>query len=239
MQHNERMVDDFGQPYFGARSDGVRGRGDEHQAVGAVGQTFDFGAGERFGDDAEFDFAARDGHHDLRAGVLFERNADLRVGAQEVGQVVGQEAVRGVGVGPQGDVAAYAGGERGEVGVHLFEPGEDLAGVAQQRFARARGLDTARLAHEERRAERGLELQQAMAGRGRREVDAFGSARQVARFGDGDEESQVGEVVMHRSDLTNAVLVESQLSSFGGASIMAREKSVDFRFRFLRTLSRW
>ena len=67
-------------------------------------------------------------------------------------------------------------------------------------------------------------------------MHAFGAARQIVRLGDGDEEPEVGEVVVHRSLLTNAVLLESQLFDLDGASIMASLKPVCFRFRFLRTL---
>ena len=59
--------------------------------------------------------------------------------AQEIAQVFRQEAVDGVGVGEDGDLAVQAAGVGRQVGVHLFELGEDLAGVAEQGFAGRRG----------------------------------------------------------------------------------------------------
>jgi hypothetical protein len=129
--------------------------------------------------------------------VFFQRHAHLRVGAQELGQVVGQKTVRGVRVGPQADMAAHALGVGGEVGVHLFELGEHLAGVTQQGLAGAGEGDATGTAGEQRRADGLFEQAHAVAGRGGGEVRPLGAARQVLRFGDGHEEAKVGEIVAH------------------------------------------
>lgn len=59
-----------------------------------------------FGEDADFDFAAGNRVGDLRAGVFFKADAQLWVLFQEIGQIVRQEGMSGMGVGPQADTAA-------------------------------------------------------------------------------------------------------------------------------------
>jgi hypothetical protein len=83
---------------------------------------------------------------------------------QKDAEIFGQEAVDGVGVGKHGDLADQPAGVWGEVGMHLFELGEDLPGVAKQRFAGRRRIQAARMAGKQRHAKGGFELRQPMAG---------------------------------------------------------------------------
>ncbi len=129
--------------------------------------------------------------------MLFECDAHLRMLPQESGEVVGQEGMRRVRVRPQRDVSAHPFGVGGEIGVHLFDLGEHLAGVAQQRLAGAGEDDAACAPFEERRTERLLEQMQSMAGRGGCQLHAGGAARQVLLFGNGDKKSQINKVVAH------------------------------------------
>ena len=139
------------------------------------------------GYDADIDVSACDRHDDFRTVVFFKRDADLRVAAKKVGEIVGQIAVRGVRVGPQADMAANAGGERRKVGVHLFELREDLPRVTQQRFAGARQRNAACLPLEECSSECLFELPDAVAGRRRGEMHTAGAVREVLRLGNSDE----------------------------------------------------
>jgi drug/metabolite transporter (DMT)-like permease len=117
--------------------------------------------------------------------------------AQENAKVFGQEAVDGVGVGEDSDLAVQAAGVGGEVGVHLFELGEDLPGVAEQRFAGRRRRQAAGVAGKERHAEGRFELRQPVAGRGGGEMHRLGGAGQAAGIGNRGDQPQVGEIVAH------------------------------------------
>ena len=81
--------------------------------------------------------------------------------------------------------------------MHLFELGEDLPGVAEQRFAGRRRRQATGMAGEERHAEGGFKLRQPVAGRGRRQMHLFGGTGQAAGIGDGGDKPQVREVVAH------------------------------------------
>jgi hypothetical protein len=93
--------------------------------------------------------------------------------------------------------------------------------VAQQGFAGTGELDAAGATDEQWCAECAFQLLQPVAGRRRREVRAFGAARQVRGLGNGDEEAEIGEVVTHRSYYTNSLLRYEQLSTAGAAFIIA------------------
>lgn len=85
---------------------------------------------------------------------------------------------------------------RRQIGVHLFKLGEDLTSVAQQRLAGARQGDTARLTQQQRRANVLFEEAYTVTGGRGRQVRPLGAAGQILRFGDGQEEPEIGEVVM-------------------------------------------
>lgn len=76
---------------------------------------------------------------------------------QEVGEIVRQIAVSGMGIGPQTDVSTNAGSEWREVGMHLLELGLNLSGVTEQSFAGPGQGYTARMPFKHRRSERGLQ----------------------------------------------------------------------------------
>jgi hypothetical protein len=95
------------------------------------------------------------------------------------------------------DLAVQAAGVGGQVGVHLFELGEDLAGVAEQRFAGRRRRQAAGW-----RAKSGTPsaasscVRRWLAEEGAR-CTALAGTGQAAAVGNGGDEPQVGEVVMH------------------------------------------
>jgi len=117
------------------------------------------------------------------------------MGAQEFRQVVGQEGVGGMGVGPQADLAPHAPGERGQFRMHLFEAGEHLASVPQQGLTRRGGAEPPGPALEQGCAQAFLQQLEPVAGRGWRQMHPLCGTGQVARFGNGDKQAQVGEVV--------------------------------------------
>ncbi len=79
VQHHERVVEHVAEAGAGLGCQRVRGGGDQHQTVGAVRDHLHLGAFHTFGHDADLHFAARHGHDNLRAGVLFQGHAHLRV----------------------------------------------------------------------------------------------------------------------------------------------------------------
>jgi len=81
--------------------------------------------------------------------------------------------------------------------VHLFELGENLAGMAEQRFAGRRRRQAAVVAGEERHAKAGFKLGQPVAGRGAGEMDACGGTSQAAAVGNGGDQPQIRKVVIH------------------------------------------
>ena len=164
VEHHERMVDDVGKPHACHGAQGMSRRNDQDEAVGAIRDEFHFGAFDTFGHNADVDVAACDRHDNFRTVVFFKCDADLRMAAQKVGEIVGQVTVRSVRIGPQADMAANASGEGGEVGMHLFELRKDLPCVTQQRFAGACQRDTACLAFKKGGAECFFELPDAVAG---------------------------------------------------------------------------
>ncbi|MCY1427090.1 hypothetical protein D9M71_429210 [compost metagenome] len=198
MQHHEGVVQHLGKGGTGAPGQRVVGRGDQYQAVGAVGDQLHFGTGHRIGHDPDLHLAAGDGQDHFGAGVLFQRDTHLGMTLQEGRQAVRQEGMGGVGVGPQADMPAHPLGIGAEVRMHLFELGEHLARVAQQHIAGAGQADAAGLANKQRGARRLFQQANAMAGRRGRQMDALGAAGEVARLGNGDEQAQVGQVVVHR-----------------------------------------
>ena len=117
--------------------------------------------------------------------------------AQEIAEVFRQEAVDRIGVGEDRNLAKQTTGIGRQVGVHLFELGEYLAGVAEQRFACRRRQQATRMAGKERHAERRFKLRQAMAGRRGRQMNQRSSPGQAARIGNGRDQAQVGQVVAH------------------------------------------
>ncbi|MNV69885.1 hypothetical protein D3C71_1628170 [compost metagenome] len=149
------------------------------------------------GQHAHVNLAARDGHHDVGAGALLQTNTDLRVLAQKACQVVGQIGVRGMRVGPQADMAAYAGGKRRQVGMHLLQAGQHLASVAQQCLARAGQRHAARLAVQQRGVQRVFQPPDAVAGRRRRQKRARRATGEVALFRNRHKKAQVRQVVVH------------------------------------------
>jgi hypothetical protein len=84
-----------------------------------------------------------------------------------------------------------------QIGVHLFELGKHLAGVAEQRFAGRRRRQAAGMAGKKRHAERRFELSQPVAGGRRREVNARCRTGQAAAVGNRGNEPQIGQVVIH------------------------------------------
>ena len=71
------------------------------------------------------------------------------------------------------------------------------ADVADQRQAGGGRLDTAGAALEELHAQTGLQIAQALAGRGQREVLALGATRDAARLGDGEHQVERDQIEAH------------------------------------------
>jgi len=147
------------------------------------------------GHDAEVGAAFGDRDDDVLAHVFLQRYAHARVGAQIGAEVVGQEGGDRARVGEQAHLRGHALGVGREVGVHLLEFGEAAPAVLEHRTTGRGERHAARLAPEQRRPERFLELADAQARRRRREVAARRAARNVAGVGDRDDELQVDEAV--------------------------------------------
>ncbi|GAO27311.1 LysR family transcriptional regulator [Alicycliphilus sp. B1] len=101
--------------------------------------------------------------------------------------------------------------------MHLFEFGQAAAAMFEHHLARAGQRYAAGLADEKPGAQAFLQLLDAQAGRGRGEKAMRRAARNVARIGDGDEEPDVDQAVMHQLlHLTNAGCEKARLYTSPG-----------------------
>ena len=199
VQHDKGMLQHLGKAQRPAPGQGVVLRGDEHQPVAPVGLQLHAAAinGAAIGQHAQLDLAVGHGQGNVAAGALFQRHADLGVLAQKAGQIVRQKSVRGMGVGPQADMAAHAAGKGREVGVHLLQRRQHLPGIAQQGLPGAGQGHAPGLALKQLGPQGRLQPLQTVAGRGRGQKRPRCTAREVALFGNGDKQAQVGQVVVH------------------------------------------
>jgi hypothetical protein len=92
----------------------------------------------------------------------------------------------------------------GDLGAHLVDAGEHLARAEQQGLARGRELDAARAAVEQLHAELVLELRDAAAGRGERDVGKVRRLGDALRLRDPDEEGEGAEVGPHGAHYADA-----------------------------------
>ena len=189
MQANKGLVEDFGKINRFPPGQQMLGRNHQHQPVTPVRLGFQ-PAQTGFGrHHANFHQPGRNRLNNRRARLFFQIDPEARVLTQEIAKIFRQETVDRIGVGEHGDLAIQAAGVGRQIGVHLFELGEDLAGMAEQGFTgRGRG-QAARVTGKERHAERRLKLGQTMAGRGRREMNARRSPGQAAAVGNRRNES--------------------------------------------------
>jgi hypothetical protein len=151
---------------YGASPGARRGRGDE---------------------DAHVRASFRDGLLDVGARLVLEADADAGMGAREGGQsAAGTRRSRRRSRRREG--ALDAARELDDLALQRMQRGVERADVAHERAAGLGGVDAAGAALEQRDAEPRLEIGQPLAGRGEREVLAFGAARDAARLGDGEDE---------------------------------------------------
>ena len=177
------------------RRQGVARSDDDDQPILPVGSRLQPGRAALGSNDANLHLPGCDGADDCRTGLLLKTDTHLWVFTQEITKVFRQETVDCVGVGEQRHLTGEAAGIGGQIGVHLFELGENLAGVTQQRLAGGRRRQAAGMAGEERHAERRFELRQAVAGRRGRQMHRLGGTRQTAAVGNGGDEAQVRQVI--------------------------------------------
>ncbi len=183
----------------------VRRSDDEHEPVGAERQGFEAGHLDRAGDDADIGGAVGDGPDDLVAEPLLEIDADLRVCRQKGAQWLGQEFGQGVGIGQQPHLAAHALGILVEIAAHALGLLQHQAGVLDQGAAGLGRLYAEALAVQQGDAERRLHVADAGAGRGDRQMHAFGAMGDAAGLDDMQKQSQVDKIKAHWSNRLSPV----------------------------------
>ena len=148
-------------------------------------------------EDAHVGPAFGHGSLDVGAGEVFQADADLGVGLRKGRQVGRQALADGAGIGRDAQVALDAARELHHLAFQRVQAGVQAAHVAHQRTAGLGGQHAARVALEQRHAEAGFEVAQALAGGGQRQVLTLGAARDAAGVGDGEHEVERGEVETH------------------------------------------
>ena len=145
------------------------------------------------------DVGAALGHRRLhvRAGLVFQADADLRMCLREGDEIARQALGDRTGVGHQAQMALDAPRELDHFAFQRMQRGIERADVAHQRAAGIGGLDAACTALEQRDAQTRLEVRHALARGGERQVLALRPARNAARLGNGKHEVEGHEVEAH------------------------------------------
>ena len=81
--------------------------------------------------------------------------------------------------------------------MHLFQLGEYLTGMPQQRLTRQRRGQAAMVTGKKRHAKRRFKLGQAVTGRGGRQMNPGGCPGQTATVGNRGNQAQIRKVVIH------------------------------------------
>ncbi|MDP9992691.1 hypothetical protein J2W28_003369 [Variovorax boronicumulans] len=158
----------------------VAARHHQHQAVFTVVHDVQAQRGRAVGKDADVGAAVEHGQHDLAAVLLFELDADARIGRHEAREFARQELRHGRGVDPQAHHAHHARGVIGQVGRELVDVVQDALRMPVQRIARNGERDAARMTLEEFGAHCGFEIGDALARRAHRQVREFSALADAA-----------------------------------------------------------
>jgi len=116
---------------------------------------------------------------------------------EETRQHLGEEFGHRRGVGEDTDVAGRIGAVFGELAFQVIHLAHDQPRVLQQLLPGGRQLHTTAVAIQQAAVELAFQRLDPRAGRRRREVRAAGALGQAGRFGDMDEQAQIGQIEMH------------------------------------------
>ncbi len=131
------------------------------------------------------------------AGALLRVHRDAGMRRQEGGQRRGQVFAHGGGVAEQAHVAGQAAAVRAEFAAQLLHLLQHDARMVRQRLPGRGGAHSAPAPDQQRRAERLLHREQALAGRRQRQVRPLRARRDRAGLVHVEEEPQVRQVEAH------------------------------------------
>ncbi len=166
----------------------------QHEAVAPVVQHVEAVRGGAVGEDPEVGAAVQHGHHDVAAVLLLELDADAGIAGLERGQFGRQELRQRRGVGPQPHDAHDAGRVVRQLRRQLLDLLQHRARALEQHLSGGGGPHAARVALQQRDADGGLEVGDALARRADRQVGERGALADAARSNDQREQRQRGQV---------------------------------------------
>ena len=178
----------------------VVGRDAEHQPVLPVGHDLQPLGAHVARDDADVGLAFADRAHDVARQPLAQVDVDIRVGRQVAAQNGGQELGDRGGAGEHAQVALHALGVLLQVAAQVFDLVQHQPRVVGKSLAGRRQRHALAAAVQQLAAQAFLEVLDAHAGRGQRQVRTLGAACQAVAVGDVDEQPQVDEIEMHGPD---------------------------------------
>lgn len=151
------------------------------------------------GRDPDFSLPFRDGLRHLRAWPFIQIHVHVRVRAQERGEDLRQMHGGGGGVGQQADVPLQSARVLAQLAAHpLYLAGHE-PGVVQEGTPGRRRLDAAPAALQQGDARLRLHPLHPRAGGGQGETGTSGARCDAPCFGHMEEQSQIGQVEMHRA----------------------------------------
>lgn len=171
----------------------------ENEAVFGKGEGLELrGRVDGVGYDADIGRATGDGAHDLGARPLLDGKIDVGMRCQERTEQRWQEFLERGRVGQQSHPAAQALRESAQLAAHQLQLLRHKAGVMDHGTAGGRRADATPPALEQWGAERQLHVADALARGGKREAAARPTVGNACRFGDVQDQTEVGQIEPHR-----------------------------------------
>ncbi len=134
---------------------------------------------------------------DVVTQPLFQSNSHARESGKESREVVWQVGTDCVVIGEHCDMSSHPLRIREKVGAHLVNLSQTASSMLNQNLARRRQGNTSRMPAQKRDANRILEILDSKTSGRRRKVAALCTPRDVARFGNCNDDFKVGQVKAH------------------------------------------
>src|SRR5258705_1220089 len=175
----------------------ILARGNQHQAVFAVGNPLNTLGQRMLGREPEIGGAGGDGARNLAAFALLDVDRDARMLGEEGGERLLQIFRKSRSIGEQVHAGPGAAGKRSEIAAQGIDIVHDDAGVIEQAFTGRGQFDAATAALEQGDGERRFQALDPFAGGRECQIHAARTPSDAASLGDGDKELQIDQIETH------------------------------------------